>query len=257
MNDISLYRCRAAAENLQFLVGNLPDPGQELFIQLDRSKSLQELETFPKLPVELRLMIWRLSFPPSRLVRLHPTFNSSQDPLPVALRVNQESRREGLRHYYMVQRPPDARFSKYAYFYPRQVCINPKIDSVYISFLHLVVYPEEASDFIRALVCSNIACFRLLQDLELRDVYLILSNPVSLKSATAMVEMNDKRTGTLLLFPGLKRICFTSGESFIAVSDAVQTMVVPRLERYRWMFSDRKIPAFLARRWVPLRPGSF
>jgi hypothetical protein len=51
---------------------------------------------FPKLPIELRLKIWRHSFPPSRQINICPlemvsTLELGSPPLPTALYVNRES----------------------------------------------------------------------------------------------------------------------------------------------------------------------
>ncbi|KAG4438378.1 hypothetical protein IFR05_006140 [Cadophora sp. M221] len=41
----------------------LPDYDEKLFIQLDTSKTLRTFTLFNKLPLELRLSIWRATFP--------------------------------------------------------------------------------------------------------------------------------------------------------------------------------------------------
>lgn len=65
---------------------------------------LDTFELLPKLPIELRLMIWRACFPPCQKVSLRELFcKASNAPrqrlLPVSLRINRESREETLRHY--------------------------------------------------------------------------------------------------------------------------------------------------------------
>ncbi|KAL5328730.1 hypothetical protein ACEPPN_002233 [Leptodophora sp. 'Broadleaf-Isolate-01'] len=42
---------------------HLPDPNEELFIQLDHNKTLRTFTVFNKLPLELRLSVWRKTFP--------------------------------------------------------------------------------------------------------------------------------------------------------------------------------------------------
>ena len=84
---------------------------------------------FHKLPIELRLKIWRYTFPRGRYVDLDdyngfPIYSSFQtnghlgkEPwLPIALSVNKESRQETLRHYIIVFLEDPV---------PRRICYNP------------------------------------------------------------------------------------------------------------------------------------
>lgn len=64
---------------------------------------------FKDLPVELRLKIWRKSFPPSRQINIRPFAKVSvlqlgSPPLPTILYVNSESRTETRRHYTIIFR---------------------------------------------------------------------------------------------------------------------------------------------------------
>ncbi|KAH6712604.1 hypothetical protein BKA61DRAFT_676419 [Leptodontidium sp. MPI-SDFR-AT-0119] len=110
-----------------FLMSHLPDFNEELFVQL--GDPLDTFTCFPKLPIELRLKVWRWSFPRGREVSIaHELFSENPfsvfigDPslvdyysterelndknasssLPPTLFVNQESRQETLRHYVVV-----------------------------------------------------------------------------------------------------------------------------------------------------------
>jgi hypothetical protein len=49
----------------------LPDNGQALFTQ-DFGKALETFHCFEKLPIETRLVVWRLCFPLPRKVNLRP-----------------------------------------------------------------------------------------------------------------------------------------------------------------------------------------
>lgn len=90
-------------------------------------KYLKKFILFPKLPVEVRLMIWRLAFPPPRRIDISERYPyywwhsetpsdvvippsclrnkndpHNEDNLPVTLSVNRESRQETLKHYDVV-----------------------------------------------------------------------------------------------------------------------------------------------------------
>lgn len=127
--------------------------GQDLF----------EFTLFPNLPIEIRLKIWRTTFPRGKLVHLGDeymlrsmgcgrlTLGTSQQPptpfypmrveietpLPVTLCINSESRHEALRHYFIVRRtdlehPLSAptRIRK-----ARPFCYNPKLDTAWITYV--------------------------------------------------------------------------------------------------------------------------
>ena len=81
-------------------------------------KALDTFTLFPRLPIELRFNIWRLSFPRGRQVNFaavgtnisprHSTVIRKEDlfssPLPIILFVNKESRKETMKHYLFVSR---------------------------------------------------------------------------------------------------------------------------------------------------------
>jgi hypothetical protein len=78
--------------------------------KLDSDRTLKQFTLFPKLPLELRLSIWELALPESRIVTLEPSrsevdhrhslrFGKSDKP-PVLLQVNHESRSLTLRTYH-------------------------------------------------------------------------------------------------------------------------------------------------------------
>lgn len=52
------------------LMRELPDFDQEVSTQV--LCKLDEFTVFPKLPTEMRLKIWRFTFPPGRKLRLRP-----------------------------------------------------------------------------------------------------------------------------------------------------------------------------------------
>lgn len=95
------------------LLLELPDPNQELFIQ-----TLHGFQLFPKLLLELRMMIWRCTFPQSRqflyfsdIFKIASTIAASKADdshqfvtPPIAHRIRRESRAEVLKHYSYIPR---------------------------------------------------------------------------------------------------------------------------------------------------------
>ncbi|KAG4437338.1 hypothetical protein IFR05_007190 [Cadophora sp. M221] len=124
------------------LADELPDLYEQLFFQL--GPALEEFIVFPKLPLEVRLMIWRFAFPPGRhaildlntFAHLHVArYGEAPDerrrfgieshcPLPKTLYINSESRCETLRHYCVLYRPKEAFAGKQL----RPFCYNPALD---------------------------------------------------------------------------------------------------------------------------------
>lgn len=100
----------------------LPDPDATLF---QPTGGITRLICFPQLPPEIRLYLWRLTFPPPRYVELSgayfkavnelkpPSFsrrekrtlNLLKENFPPSLSINQESRTETLYHYQIVFPP--------------------------------------------------------------------------------------------------------------------------------------------------------
>jgi hypothetical protein len=80
----------------------LPDPDQELSIQ-----QLSEFTLFAKLPVEIRLMIWRFTFRKavSHYIQRYTDGSWLKFPAgsPISSSVNRESRQETLRHYQVLE----------------------------------------------------------------------------------------------------------------------------------------------------------
>jgi hypothetical protein len=106
---------QTAREYLHLFTFELPDPEIQLYIQL--GKDLDSFTLFQKLPLELRLKIWRSTFPKPRFVSLgrscigpsckvchHEVQRDQHTPLPVTLGINSESRIETLKCYTVVLR---------------------------------------------------------------------------------------------------------------------------------------------------------
>lgn len=100
MKPSYLLSSRAAFDNtLGHFTFELPDLNQDLRVQ---KRSSETFKLFSSLPMELRLMIWKLSLPEGRLIDMEATLNElyigdqgrSRRPFPDTLFVNSESRRE-------------------------------------------------------------------------------------------------------------------------------------------------------------------
>ena len=96
-----------ATEALELFTCELVDPNEELYLQ---EHSLKHMPGSSRLSTELRLMIWNATFPTGRLlpINLEPFFLLLRPPkkngctLPVSLHINDESRQDTKRHYYVL-----------------------------------------------------------------------------------------------------------------------------------------------------------
>jgi len=95
---------------------------------------------FPNLPIELRLMIWRHAFPPSRRIKIYyfeememgSTVELGILPLPFTLHVNSESRRETLKHYCVVFRQDFPHNRTQPQYKELPLCFDPAKDYLYL-----------------------------------------------------------------------------------------------------------------------------
>jgi hypothetical protein len=109
----------------------------------DEKQDLESFTLFPKLPIELRLKIWRLALPPGRHVKMDLSHHFSESPTapeyvtmkedehspPITLYVNRESREETLRHYTVIFRTDAIRPTKE--YKEKPFCLDPSRDSLY------------------------------------------------------------------------------------------------------------------------------
>jgi hypothetical protein len=154
----------------------------------DQVKALQALDSstqFSSLPIELRLQIWRETFPApqSHLIddRCSPGFlvaKTVRHPIPATLHVDRESREETLRHYTMIwfdkdrlatpqpsnDRPDQHKLGKKSGI----VVINPKQDSVFINLTCLWCYVDtDSSNWLKALLDHYPETIRAIKTLDL------------------------------------------------------------------------------------------
>ncbi|KAF8863002.1 hypothetical protein BDZ45DRAFT_798630 [Acephala macrosclerotiorum] len=147
--------------NLSILIGELPDPDQQLYLQLGKNL---KFDPFPKLPIELRVKIWRYGFPRPRHVCLETGYgidinifrgcsssstkkvrnyhNFITRPLPITLKINKESRLETLRHYTVLfQGDVDGLKANLPNVYARPFCFDLARDSLFMGFTEHISLP--------------------------------------------------------------------------------------------------------------------
>jgi hypothetical protein len=137
------------------LLRALPDPDRELYIQ-----KLSKFTLFPKLHVEIRLMIWDLTFPnTTHFATTCWSIPSYRLGVPFSLRryspstsqVNVESREETLKHYHVVKLGPEGRWprwwhlsrpSRHTFTY-----FNPKTDAFWTTSFNIEAFKKEHLGF--------------------------------------------------------------------------------------------------------------
>ena len=154
-------RMEDTINNLAVLRLELPDPNLELSLQAPST-----FTCFPQLPIELRLKIWRLTFPKftyfwEQPVILYKWVLRMPQP-PIAASINSESRQETLKHYTLLERAEKLLYEchKRCYRRYRRPCVgadnrrvrtvywNPARDTMISTFQHSIYqsliksYPE-------------------------------------------------------------------------------------------------------------------
>lgn len=177
----------------------------------------------PELPIEIRLQIFRAMFPGPRHVCLdadfHWTFNyeasvQSQNrlPLPPTLFINQESRAETLKHYYVVFKHDSTAFKGYEPFAERPFVFNPTVDSAYITFgsLHGGTNYRRFDAWVEYLNTQLPGGTNAIQSLEIRDMNWEAPITAWIQGESPMEGLTKwNKPGGLQWFHGLKELCFT------------------------------------------------
>ena len=178
---------------------------------------------FPELPIEIRLQVFRAMFPRPRHVCLDAdfpwTFNyetpvQSQNrlPLPPTLFINQESRAETLKHYYVLFKQDSTAFKSYEPFAERPFVFNPTIDSVYITFgsLHGGTKYRRFDAWMEYLNTQLPGGTNAVQSLEIRDMNWVASITTWIQGESPMENLTRwNKPGGLRWFHGLRELCFT------------------------------------------------
>jgi hypothetical protein len=135
------------------------------------SPSLTEFQCFPRLPAELRHMIWRNALPGPRLVELMYDEDigacTSRSPLPICLWICSESRKEAKLFYHLFFATDRAEATIY---------LDPHIDEVYLGVgnfhpgprsvldLFLSLEPEDVSQIENLAIDSDIANYHEIDE---------------------------------------------------------------------------------------------
>ncbi|KAH7348330.1 hypothetical protein BKA65DRAFT_476749 [Rhexocercosporidium sp. MPI-PUGE-AT-0058] len=196
----------------------LPELFRTLIVQA--SNKLNTFTCFPNLPKKIRLVIWCLTFPRGRRVNLDYwvgySFRSTCSKLdrkrtfwiethcahPTTLYINQESRQETLRRYYVLLRP-DSPYEPYSAVRP--ICYNPaidfgfntttEIDSLYRLGLQTILKDNDST------------FFSSIQELEIRDWQFTAQENEALRSATHKSKLPKSCVCSVFFnFPRLRRL---------------------------------------------------
>ncbi|KAJ5033357.1 uncharacterized protein L3040_008475 [Drepanopeziza brunnea f. sp. 'multigermtubi'] len=123
---------------------------------------------FPRLPLEIRRLIWKATLPGRRIVSLTPSFydGASAPPaeLPVAFFINQESRSVASRHYYLMFQQVCTAIRPIVAA-RRLICLSPAVDQVVLSCLELQQDFAVLTDLHR----DHPECIEAITSLEIRD----------------------------------------------------------------------------------------
>ncbi|KAL5319349.1 hypothetical protein ACEPPN_012400 [Leptodophora sp. 'Broadleaf-Isolate-01'] len=121
---------------LNLLSLELPDPEQRIAEQ-ELGQALENFTGFPRLPCEIRLMIWKQTLPGRRVVALLPRWTPQQDQistLPITLYINSESRSFTKRHYGVFFQRDQVFFKGW---FRRVFAIDPSVDLLCVNWRSL------------------------------------------------------------------------------------------------------------------------
>ncbi|PVH74842.1 hypothetical protein DL98DRAFT_537093 [Cadophora sp. DSE1049] len=231
--NFSSNSTEAASTTTLALLLQLPDFLQNLVLQL--GDDLDTFTCFSRLPVEIRLVIWRLTFPRGRHVNFDREINSSfyhwwgsdadtsrnlgietHCPLPTVFYVNQESRQESLKHYMVMPRvsatyPPE--FIGFSSKTPRTVTFRPlffcpAVDTAFITMSTL--NDRKSTNWLTEVRNQSLKLFDSIGCLEIRD-WSMDANEVEIflgpDSSHPFITM-DLFHSCLLQFTGTKALKF-------------------------------------------------
>jgi hypothetical protein len=163
------------AERFSLLAFEMADPEQGLSVQ-QPGYGATTFTYFPKLALELRLMIWRAAFPRGRKVKIGAQLNYGTyygPPVPLTLMINQESRKETLRHYLLYSQDDELlnrvpvwarrlRSTGDLQQQPRPICYSPGRDLLFATYWHETQNSTNALLELVAEKCKPIGKVRVL-----------------------------------------------------------------------------------------------
>ncbi|PVH80012.1 hypothetical protein DL98DRAFT_588793 [Cadophora sp. DSE1049] len=182
---------------------------------------------FPTMPLELRSKVWGHSFEEIEAICIeHKVYKSdidddsnkafvleNQRALPVALFVNQESRRQALSKHTILYRSQIPAAVKYDG--PRPICAKAS-DIFWIEFLTLMNSPDELYDWLSAVKTYNSGFVDKVTKLEVRGTFtqmfftgVLNSNKDKCMKSGDADPFRNMKFASFLLFPALKEITFT------------------------------------------------
>jgi hypothetical protein len=189
-----------------------------------------EFAHFPKLPLELRLRIWVLTFNKERVnldiqdLRKHRLY-LLPNPLatgrpkyirpifPVALHVSRESRTETLRHY-CIMSTSDHVMTRTA---PPPICLNLSLDTGVFDFnlVGSIKHSKQYTTWLSKLGSATRAGLSAVEELEISDISWFSPDKLAVEQEQLNVGGRKYMPNyilvlrLILLFTSLKKICFT------------------------------------------------
>ncbi|CZR55835.1 uncharacterized protein PAC_05723 [Phialocephala subalpina] len=240
------------------------DSGQRLeqpdFAEGRTSKDFDDFQLFPRLPIELRLSIWRLSFPEARHVSLDTGFGGDssiwvhsfrenvEHPLPITLHINHESRAETLRHYTILFIGDLPRFQNTEKRFDRPCWFDLSRDSLWLEAEGLesldyddTTWIDEFLDLINGKAVGGTASIRILEmrhsNWEKCTDFSDIWNEGTAKSRKRGLEW----------FHGLDKLILTSDNIFVGSHHAIEKNVKGWYQKYRANEPTCRIPEITVR----------
>lgn len=230
-SDIEIYRSNTPNDKvdditntLRLLQLELPDYEQELSSQ---NLIPDTFTCFPRMPTEIRQMVWVIALPGRRLINLVPhshdggyrqSIRDKRDPkLPITLQVNRESRHVTLKHYRISYQRPRPSTNPLVYnplerhAGARCMCVDPNVDMFYIDMKECFNSETRVAE----LYLQDPECFNSIRTLEIRRAYWldIATDPLE------PLALQYLQSGALKYFPGLHALHAVAWSEVMFIKD--------------------------------------
>lgn len=201
---------------------------------------LNNFTLFSKLPIEVRLMIWRLSVRVGHLSIQNTPFkdygeaselwdSEEKAALPATLRVNKESRLETLRKCFLIYPHEVAASYSFSRRGTRPIYANPATDLCWLEFVTLIHSQKEIYDWLSSLQIKEPRFLPSVTRLEVRDFWFeSFFKTIIAQNYNSSRERRVVYFAALLQFSGLKQIFFTGVLGIDWAGEAEK-------ERVKWM----------------------